>query len=168
METMFSPWRSEYIDSFKNEAEGIREECFLCGAAANSKDDEKRLVVARFEYNFVVLNRYPYNSGHLLVAPYRHVGLLEEISDEEYSEMTNIARIATHVIGQSMRPSGFNIGMNIGRSAGAGVPGHIHLHVVPRWPGDANFMSTIGEIKVVSQSLAATRAEFADLFKKIM
>lgn len=166
METMFSPWRSEYLDTFKNEANGIQEECFLCAAATNPNEDEKRLVVARLEFNFIVLNRYPYNSGHLLIAPYRHVASLDEISDEEYSEMTNTARIATRIIGQLMRPSGFNIGMNIGRAAGAGVPGHVHLHVVPRWTGDANFMSTIGDIKVVSQSLAATREEFAREFMK--
>jgi ATP adenylyltransferase len=168
METMFSPWRTEYIDSFKNESPDGREECFFCSAVNHPDEDERRFVVARFEYCFAILNRYPYNSGHLLIAPYRHVGTLEDISDNEYREIGDMARVATKVIKAVMQPHGFNIGMNLGRVAGAGVPGHVHLHVVPRWSGDSNFMSSIGEIKVVSQSLASTREAFASEFSRIV
>jgi ATP adenylyltransferase len=133
------------------------ETCFLCdAAAAPPADDEKNLVVARGAVAFVILNLYPYNTGHLMVAPNRHVGELEELSHEEMDEIWALARRSVRAHRETSQPHGFNIGINLGEVAGAGVPGHFHLHVVPRWGGDTNFMPVTAETKVLPEMLAET------------
>jgi len=139
--------------------------CFLCdAAAADPSEDEKNLVVARGSLAFVILNLYPYNTGHLMVAPYRHVGELDELTKEEVDEIWSLTRRAVQAHRESSQPQGFNIGINLGEVAGAGVPGHFHLHVVPRWGGDTNFMPVLGDTKVLPELLTETYRRLQPLF----
>ena len=169
MDILWSTWRSQYIQTFKDEAEtseGVENNCFFCDAVCRKGSDKDLLVVYRGESAFVILNRYPYNGGHLLIAPYRHIGDLDQLSDSEMTEIMMLIRKSTRVLSLVSSPHGFNIGSNIGRVAGAGVPGHIHFHVVPRWSGDTNFMSVISDTKVVSQSLEESWKLISDNFAK--
>jgi ATP adenylyltransferase len=131
--------------------------CFLCEAAAAPPDkDDNLLVVARGERCFVILNAYPYNTGHLMVAPNRHIAELDELEHAESDEIWQWTRRTVAALRQASQPQGFNIGINLGEAAGAGVPGHFHLHVVPRWGGDTNFMPVVGDSKVLPEMLAET------------
>jgi ATP adenylyltransferase len=133
--------------------------CFLCDAGgADPSEDEKNLVVARGEFAFVILNLFPYNTGHLMVAPYRHVGDLDDLTPDETSDIWTWTRKSVAAHRATTQPHGFNIGINLGEVAGAGVPGHFHLHVVPRWGGDTNFMPVTGDTKVLPEMLAETYA----------
>ena len=139
--------------------DGADRGCFLCRAAAQYNDgppaDRQLLVAARGSQALVMLNRYPYNNGHLMVAPHRHVGQLGDLSNDEHLEcMAWLSRL-TRVLGDRLRADGFNIGLNLGRVAGAGLPGHLHWHIVPRWLGDTNFMSALADTRVIPQSLDA-------------
>ncbi len=154
MRQLWAPWRLEYIQS-ADEQEG----CVFCLAAAASDDDA--LVVHRGKHAFVLLNKYPYASGHLMVAPYRHEGEFGELSSEEAIEVHRLAGSALGALAEAMRPQGFNLGWNLGRIAGAGVVDHVHLHVVPRWAGDTNFMPVLADAKVIPEALEATRAKLA-------
>ncbi len=150
MDHLWSPWRYRYVSSQISE-----EGCLFCRIAHESKDREN-YVLLRAERNFVVLNRYPYTSGHLMIAPYAHVATLEEAPPESLAEMMSLARRMEIAIRGAYKPGGLNIGLNIGKSAGAGVAGHIHMHVLPRWSGDVNFMTTIGETRVLPEELDTT------------
>lgn len=154
MERLWTPWRLEYIQS-ADEQPG----CVFCRAA--EADDEDGLVLHRAELAFAVLNRYPYAGGHLMIAPYRHVGELGDLSEGEALELHRIAVAALGALAQTMRPQGYNLGWNLGRIAGAGVVDHVHLHVVPRWAGDTNFMPVLADVKVMPEALAATREKLA-------
>jgi len=143
----------EYIDSVLKQPGG----CFLC-EAVNSGNDSERLILHRAELTFLIMNLYPYNNGHLLVVPYRHVGELDDLTGEELSEIGELTRKAVRWLDRAFHPDGYNIGLNLGRTAGAGLPGHIHYHIVPRWDGDSNFMPVLGCVKVISEGLAATYA----------
>jgi ATP adenylyltransferase len=121
--------------------------------AKRSRRDRRHHVVARGEETFALLNRYPYNNGHLMIAPYRHVGALASLRPAEWTEMLRLARRLTSRLREVLHPHGFNLGVNLGRAAGAGIPGHLHLHVVPRWTGDTNFFPILSQTKVISQSL---------------
>jgi ATP adenylyltransferase len=149
MERLWAPWRMEYIGSAR---EGKDEGCLFCEKPKEG-DDEKALILARTELSFAMLNRYPYNSGHLMVAPFRHVGELEEVKDDESLDMQQLLQRCITALKEAMQPEGFNIGMNLGVVAGAGIPDHLHWHVVPRWTGDTNFMPVIGITKVLPQEL---------------
>jgi ATP adenylyltransferase len=146
---LWAPWRIDYIQALAQPSE-----CFLCDCLKNPDDDRENLVLWRTSKCIVILNRFPYNNGHLLIAPIRHIGELEEANDEELLELTKLIRETKKVLSLAIRPHGFNVGMNFGRCAGAGLPEHTHIHIVPRWDGDTNFMSTCSETKVISQSLA--------------
>jgi ATP adenylyltransferase len=150
MDRLWSPWRYAYI----SQTEPTRG-CLFCNLSA-STDDRENLVVYRGKHNFVVLNRFPYTSGHLMVAPYVHVPTLEECDEVSLAELMLLTRAAETRLRSVYKPEGMNIGMNIGACAGAGVAGHIHMHVVPRWTGDANFMSITGETRVFPEDLATT------------
>lgn len=130
------------------------DECIFCQKIHGN--DEENLVLFRGVFCFAVLNLYPYNNGHLMIAPYRHVGSLQELTKEERSELMDIAALCLDVLKEGLNCQGFNIGMNIGKVAGAGIPDHLHIHVVPRWEGDTNFMPIIGDTKVIPQSLSST------------
>jgi ATP adenylyltransferase len=149
MKTLWAPWRMAYIE------EPPPSGCFFCAALA-SDDDRTHLVLARDRETIVLLNKYPYGFGHLLVAPRAHVGRLEELPDAAYSALSSMVRRSAVALRAAVAPEGMNIGMNVGRIAGAGVADHCHWHVVPRWGADTNFMPLIAEVKVMSEHLDTT------------
>ena len=153
-ERLWAPWRLEYIQS-ADEQPG----CLFCRAAGLG--DEEGLVVRRGERAFVLLNKFPYAGGHLMVAPYRHCGELGELTDEEALELHRLAATSVGVLAQVLGPQGYNLGWNLGRIAGAGVLDHVHEHIVPRWAGDTNFMPVLADVKVLPEALEATRARLA-------
>jgi ATP adenylyltransferase len=160
MERLWAPWRLDYIQSV-DEQPG----CFLC-AASESDDDEQQLVVHRGERAFVLLNKFPYASGHLLVAPYEHGLNFPDLADEVALEIHRLGAQGLEALGAVYRPEGFNLGWNIGRIAGAGVPEHGHLHIVPRWGGDTNFMPVLGDVKVMPEHLLVSRRKLADAWPR--
>jgi ATP adenylyltransferase len=147
-ENLWAPWRTKYIQGL-SKPEG----CFICDYLKTPDSDGDNLVLWRTEKSVVVLNRFPYNNGHLLIAPVRHIAGLEQADETELLEITKLIRETQKALSLAVQPHGFNIGMNFGRCAGAGLPEHMHVHVVPRWDGDTNFMSVCGDTKVISQSL---------------
>jgi ATP adenylyltransferase len=163
-EQLWAPWRLGYIkgDDAKSKPverpraylPGADEACFICRGVAEVADRDN-LIVERTDHSVVVLNRYPYNNGHLLVAPLRHKGRLEQLTDAEQLDAQRLLAVYVQFIEKLMNAEGFNIGLNLGRVAGAGLPGHLHWHIVPRWNGDTNFMSVLGAIDVIPQSLEA-------------
>jgi ATP adenylyltransferase len=156
-EVLFAPWRYEYLVTEKSTG------CIFCEAAA-SRDEEGSLVVYRGRKVFVLLNRYPYTNGHLMVAPYDHDARLSQSSDEVLTELVRTIARAEKILIESYRTDGLNIGVNLGSAAGAGVSGHYHVHLVPRWSGDTNFMTVAGNVRVVPEDLAVTRLRLAPLF----
>jgi len=149
MERLWRPWRMQYINSVQEERE---KGCIFCTKPA-SGDDQASLVLHRGRTCFIMMNLYPYNTGHLMVSPYRHVGELEELEEEERAELVQLAVLAVRALKEVMRPQGFNLGMNLGKAAGAGYDQHLHLHVVPRWEGDTNFMPVLADTKVMPESM---------------
>lgn len=146
MDRVWAPWRTEYISSASKSDEG----CFLC---VKKDDDERALVVGRNQNAFVIMNRFPYTNGHVMVVPVRHVGSIEQLADEETIDMMRLVKQMTTVFKHEFNVGGLNIGMNIGRAAGAGLEDHCHIHMVPRWFGDTNFMPILGETRVISEHL---------------
>jgi ATP adenylyltransferase len=151
---LWAPWRLEYIRQ-ADQQEG----CLFCRAAEG--EDEAGLVLHRGRHAFALLNKYPYASGHLMVAPYRHIGEFSELEDGEVLEVHRVASQGMGVLAQLYGPQGFNLGWNLGRIAGAGVVDHVHLHVVPRWAGDTNFMPVLADVKVLPEHLVETRRRLA-------
>jgi ATP adenylyltransferase len=151
MDQLWAPWRMAYI---AKSGPPKTDECFICGGLT-ANNDRENLVALRTAQSVVILNRFPYNNGHLLVAPNRHVGELADLSESVLLELMETVRCMVKVLQQTMSPDGFNIGLNLGRAAGAGLPGHLHWHIVPRWNGDTNFMPVLTDDKVISQSLDA-------------
>jgi ATP adenylyltransferase len=163
MKRLFSPWRMNYIQNSKGNDEG----CIFCSALR--KDDNcENLVIARGKASFVMLNLFPYTSGHMMVAPFDHKPNLDELSPQSRGEMMELVSQCMVVLKKVYKPQAFNVGANIGEAAGAGVPGHVHLHIVPRWAGDTNFMSTVGEVRVLPESIPQTysrvRAAWQELY----
>ncbi len=152
MERIWAPWRMPYIIStVKQEVES----CVFCHMLSE-QNDEKNLILRRTSFGFIVMNLFPYNVGHLMVVPNDHGGDFASLSGEAHSEIGKLLHEAKLALDEHFHPHGFNIGMNLGRSAGAGIVDHLHYHIVPRWNGDANFMSTVGETKILSESLPDT------------
>ena len=151
---LWAPWRLEYV-----QAADEQESCFLCAAA--TADDDAALVVRRGARTLVVLNRFPYSSGHLLVAAHRHGGDFGALDDAEVLEIHRLAAQGMEALARAYRPDGFNLGWNLGPVAGAGLPDHVHLHVVPRWAGDTNFMPVLADVKVLPEHLLDTRRKLA-------
>ncbi|MEZ4699574.1 MAG: HIT domain-containing protein [Rhodothermales bacterium] len=154
MERMWSPWRSVHIER-ADDTNGT-EKGSLFARLAGEQNDEKNYIVWRGVNVFVIMNLYPYNNGHLLIVPYRAVDAYEELSTDEQIEMAVTLDKCIRWLRAALSPEGFNVGMNLGKAAGAGIPDHLHMHVVPRWRGDTNFMPTIGEVKVVPEALETT------------
>lgn len=154
MDMLYAPWRAQYIlgDEEQREESG----CFFCEYPAQS-DDEKHLIIARGKLCFVIMNKYPYNPGHLMVVPYRHTADFAGLSVEETTELMSLCQTAQSVLKLVMTPKGFNLGMNLGKIAGAGVDDHLHMHIVPRWAGDTNFMPVLGGARVISEALSSAR-----------
>ena len=154
MDHLWSPWRYNYVSSAESApAEG--DACLFCRVALSS-DDERNLLVLRAERSFILLNRYPYSTGHLMIAPYAHAATLEEAGTATLAEIMRLAERSEAALRAVYRPSGMNFGFNIGSCAGAGIAGHIHMHGLPRWPGDTSFITTIGETRVLPEDLDTT------------
>jgi ATP adenylyltransferase len=145
---LWAPWRIGYIQGLADKAE-----CFLCKNVKSPQNDDGNFVLWRSQNCITVLNRFPYNNGHLLIAPIRHIPDFDAASDEELLEMTKLIRDAQKLLTLAIKPHGFNIGINIGKCAGAGLPEHLHIHIVPRWDGDTNFVRTCSDTYLISQSL---------------
>lgn len=160
MDILWSPWRYRYITKASP-----ADECIFCSKPRENTDDAA-LIVHRGEGTFVILNAFPYTSGHLMIAPYRHVASLAEAPEEDVLEMMRMCRRAEGILREVYQPGGLNLGMNLGECAGAGVAGHIHMHVLPRWIGDANFMSTVGETRVLPEELQVTYEKLKRAFAK--
>ena len=157
MEHLWAPWRIRYIQMEKPEG------CILCDKPGESTD-ALNYILYRGDNNFIIMNSFPYNSGHLMVAPYRHVASLEELTDTELYEHFEIVRRSIRVVRQVYSPDGFNIGINMGKDGGAGIVDHIHTHIVPRWQGDTNFMPVTADTKVVNEALAETYQKLKEKF----
>ena len=149
MDHLWAPWRSTYIQREPKPG------CIFC-YAAQAQSDEETFVVFRGTHNFVILNRYPYTSGHLMIAPYAHASRLNQVEEASTAEMMALTRRAELILEEVYKPGGLNLGMNLGEAAGAGIEEHIHLHVLPRWRGDANFMTTVGNTRVLPEDLEET------------
>jgi ATP adenylyltransferase len=159
MDYLWTPWRYQYVTNTWED--GV---CVFC-ASQQEADDSRTLVIHRAAHNFIILNRYPYTGGHLMVVPYAHVATLVDLSDEALAEMSQLARRSEKHLRAIYRPDGLNLGMNIGKSAGAGIAGHLHLHVLPRWIGDTNFMTVVGETRMVPEALETTWEKLRAAFR---
>ena len=153
MKILWAPWRIKYIL-------GKKEGCIFCDKVKENKDKEN-YVLLRGKNGFVMLNTFPYNNGHLMVAPYKHVPDLEGLEKDVLGELMGLVKTCTQILKKALKPEGFNIGINLGKVAGAGVEGHIHIHIVPRWGGDTSFISTVGDTKIIPESLD-------DTYKKLL
>ncbi len=149
MERIWAPWRIEYIERAKEGG------CILC-QKPRENNDEANFILYRGQNNFIILNAFPYNPGHLMVAPYRHIANLQDLTDNEIKEHLDVVKRAVKLLTEVLKPVGFNIGLNIGKVAGAGIEYHLHTHIVPRWQGDVNFMPVLSDTRVISEALAAT------------
>ena len=158
MTHLWTPWRSTYMETKKDKSR-----CIFCAAAAG-QEDEEALVVYRGEFSFVILNRYPYTSGHVMIAPYVHVSRLTHTSPDTSAEIMRLTRVSQEVIEDSYHPDGLNLGMNMGEAAGAGIEQHIHMHVLPRWSGDANFMTSVAATRVIPEALNDTYTKLTQGF----
>lgn len=149
MDQLWAPWRAALFDNYKSDG------CIFCDLPVLG-DDRKALILHRGQSAFIIMNAYPYSSGHLMVVPFRHVARLDELTGEERSEIMELVALAERVLTRALKPEGFNVGFNLGKAGGAGVDSHLHCHVVPRWVGDTNFMPVLGETRVINESLEAT------------
>ena len=161
MDRIWSPWRMRYIESAKDGVDG----CIFCDLPERG-DDATVHILARAPLSFVMLNTYPYNPGHVMVAPIRHTGDLEALSAEELADVQRLIQVSVAALREEMDPHGYNVGMNLGRVAGAGIPDHLHWHVVPRWNGDTNFMPVIGETRVLPELLDETYRKLVHRFQR--
>jgi ATP adenylyltransferase len=160
MDHLWSPWRYQYVQAKKTGGT-----CIFCLAAA-AQQDELNHVVYRARKNYIILNLYPYSTGHLMVVPYEHVDNLQDAAQDTLEEMMLLVQRSQRYLQEIYRPPGFNLGMNLGESAGAGIAEHIHMHVLPRWPGDTNFMTTVAETRVLPEDLGTTWRKLREAFAK--
>jgi ATP adenylyltransferase len=158
MDYLWTPWRASYMRDKK-----ARTGCLFCQAAASAADEET-LIVHRAKRSFVILNRYPYTAGHLMVAPYQHAARMQEVDEEALEEIMRVLRFAEKGLEELYRPEGLNLGMNLGEAAGAGIEQHIHMHLLPRWKGDANFMTTVANSRIIPEALEDTYARVKKIF----
>ncbi len=159
-ETLWAPWRLEYIA-------GQREEgCIFCNRLA-ATDDRHNLILARGRLSFVIMNKFPYNNGHIMVAPIRHTADFDSLQTDEILEIFSFAKTFSGVLWKVMKPHGFNLGLNLGKTAGAGVEDHLHVHIVPRWDGDTNFMPVIGGVKVISEHIQSSYDKLLEAYQSL-
>jgi ATP adenylyltransferase len=158
VDILWSPWRYDYITHKKPEG------CAFCNILNNSASNEENFILKRAEFNFVILNIYPYTSGHLMVIPYDHVGLLDNVNKATSDELMDLTKECERVLRQVYSPGGINLGMNLGKAAGAGVDEHLHMHVLPRWAGDVNFMTSIAQTRTLPESLEDTYKRLSSVF----
>jgi ATP adenylyltransferase len=160
MDRLWAPWRLSYVTAARTQAT----DCIFCDASDGREID---LVVFRARHAYVILNLYPYNNGHLMVVPNRHLAALEALTTDEQSELMQLARFSEMALNEAYRPQGINVGINLGRAAGAGIENHLHIHLVPRWSGDTNFMTAVGETRVLPEDLGATAGRLRPIFARI-
>ncbi|MFQ6091695.1 MAG: HIT domain-containing protein [bacterium] len=158
MERLWAPWRMKYILGEKSNG------CIFCNGAG-SDDDRKSLVLHRGEKCFVMMNQFPYNNGHVMIAPFRHEARLEDLDEDESLDLMRLLQLSVRAMGKVLNPHGFNVGINVGQVAGAGVADHVHMHVVPRWGGDTNFMPVLSETKVINEELERTYCKLIEGFR---
>ena len=162
MDVLFAPWRYTYIKSLSQEKD--HKKCIFCEALR--KKDEEALILVRRRHAFIIMNLYPYNTGHVMVVPNRHVSSFSPLSVQELCELSLLVETSLNALNEAFHPHGFNVGINIGRTAGAGIEEHIHIHIVPRWNGDTNFMPVIGGVKVIPQDVRETYKFLRPFFEK--
>ena len=160
MDRLWAPWRLSYVTAVQASAT----DCIFCDPCAGREID---LVVLHGRDAYVILNLYPYNNGHLMVVPKRHLAALETLTPDEQLELMQLARLSEMALNEAYRPQGINIGINLGKAAGAGIENHLHIHLVPRWSGDTNFMTAVGETRVLPEDLGATAARLRPIFEKL-
>lgn len=158
---LWAPWRMEYILDDKKP-----DDCIFC-TKPEDENDRENLILHRGEKIFIMMNRYPYNNGHLLISPYNHVSDVDSLSDEEMLEISQVTKRSVKILKEVMHPEGFNLGINMGKAAGAGIESHIHTHIVPRWNGDTNFMPVIADVRVMPELLDETYVKLYPLFKEL-
>lgn len=164
MDILWSPWRYAYIKSGETETSGGNNKCVFCGILNNGATDEENFILHRAESNFVILNIYPYISGHLMIVPFAHLADLDRAEKQSTDELMDLTKRCQTILREVYQPHGVNIGMNLGRAAGAGVAEHYHQHILPRWIGDANFMTSIGETRTIPEDLPTTYRKIKDKF----
>jgi ATP adenylyltransferase len=172
-ENLWAPWRIKYVQGLDasgrpsgSQTGPEASNCFICRNVENPQDDDKNLVLWRTGRSIAVLNKFPYNNGHLLIAPKRHIGELAQADEDELLELVKLVRDTQKALAFAIKPHGFNVGMNFGRCAGAGLPEHLHIHVVPRWDGDTNFMNVCSDTDVISQSLTELFEQLKQISKE--
>jgi len=166
MKKLWSPWRSQYIDSFKHQKG--KEDCVFCNVKNADVNSTLNLIINRGAFTFTILNLYPYNNGHLMILPLRHTDDFLSLTIEEFNEIFEKLKLAKSALEKVLKPQGFNIGANIGKAAGAGIEEHIHFHIVPRWNGDTNFMPIFGEVKIISQDLIQTKKNLLEAYNSLI
>lgn len=166
MEKLWSPWRTRYIESIKENNND--KECVFCAMTVDGAEQQENLIVDKGKLTFTVLNLYPYNNGHLMIVPYRHTSDFSSLTAEESAEIFQKLQLAEKALKIVSAPEGFNIGVNLGKVSGAGIDEHIHFHIVPRWNGDTNFMPVLGEVKVISQDLYATKEKLIKAYTELI
>lgn len=164
MDVLWSPWRYDYIKSAENSSTAETSGCVFCDILKSPASDEEKFILHRAGFNFVILNIYPYISGHLMVVPFAHLADLDQASKEITDELMDLTKKCQSVLREVYEPHGMNVGMNFGRAAGAGVAEHFHLHILPRWVGDANFMTAVSETRTIPESLRTTYDKLKDKF----
>ncbi|NJE07152.1 HIT domain-containing protein [Thermococcus sp. M39] len=161
MKIIWAPWRIRYIRSPKHDG------CIFCDFPKENRDKE-RLILYRGKHAFIIMNNYPYNPGHVMIAPYRHVGKWEDLTDEELLEIMKLSQLMIKALKKAMNPDGFNMGVNLGRVAGAGIDDHVHLHIVPRWNGDTNFMPVLADVKVIPQAIEESYEDLKKALEEVL
>lgn len=159
MDKLWAPWRINYVSSARKSSRKKNEKCLFC-RLLKARSDRKNLIVTRTDLSFSILNAYPYNNGHVMVAPLRHVADISDLKEQEALDLFNLLLESKAILAKVLKPQGYNVGINLGKISGAGVDKHLHIHIVPRWLGDTNFMPTVASAKVISQSLE-------ELYKKL-
>ncbi len=161
MERLWSPWRSKYIQSFSEKRADKEKSCVFCDKLSQN-DDESNLIVHRSSMCAIIMNIYPYNSGHVMIVPFAHKGTFEDLTEKEHLDIMSETGLAIRLLQLTSHPDGFNFGANLGRVSGAGIAEHVHFHVVPRWSGDVNFMPVLADAKVISEGLEQTYGRLAE------
>jgi ATP adenylyltransferase len=161
MKKLWAPWRLSFILGPKSKG------CLFC-QLPKAKKDRKNLILYRGRYHYIILNKYPYNNGHLMVVPFRHVKDLHRLTPGENAELMELCGVASHVLDRTMQPQGYNLGMNLGRAGGAGILNHLHMHLVPRWNGDTNYMPLLSETKILVEHIDDTYQRLAPAIEKVM
>ena len=170
-QNLWAPWRLSYLQGLKPGEDPRSDGCFMCNAAAaDLTDDERaeRLVLLRDERGVLMMNRYPYTNGHLLVVPLAHCADLSDMTQQQRADLMELAELGNRLLKEAMNPQGINLGMNLGRCAGAGVPGHVHMHIVPRWHGDVNFMDVVGGVRVIPQALEEGFVTLSETLRRLV